>query len=76
MPRKTTDTVQIGLRIREAVRQRVAREAKKNQVSINREMARRIEQSFEIGAIKSIEDVAADLASTWARVRKASGIGT
>ena len=68
--RKPLATVQVGLRLREELRARVAREARKNGVPLNREMARRIEESLEVGAMRSIEEVAAELASTWARVRK------
>ena len=61
----TANTVQMGLRVRETMRQRLHREAKKNQCSINAEINRRIEQSFEAGARRSLEDVATDMASTW-----------
>jgi hypothetical protein len=71
LPRKPSDNVQVGLRLREGLRQRLIREAKKNQIPLNREMSQRLEASFKIGAIKSIEEVAADLVSTWGRIRKA-----
>lgn len=45
--RKITDTVQLKLRIREDLRRRLEREAKKRSVSLNAEMADRIEQSFD-----------------------------
>ncbi len=72
--RKPTDLVQVGLRLREDLRQRVVNEARKNHIPINRELHRRIEQSFEIGMVRSLEAVAADMASTWSRIRKGGGI--
>jgi hypothetical protein len=63
---KPTDTVRTVIRLRRQVRQRVEREAQKNQCSANMEMARRIEQSFEVGAVRSIEDIATELSGSWA----------
>jgi len=68
--RKSTDHVQVGLRIREALRIRLEREAQRNKIPLNREMMNRLERSFDVDAARSINDVASDLASTWARVRK------
>jgi hypothetical protein len=64
--KQPSDTVRTVLRLREGVRQRVEREARKNQCSLNMEMARRIEQSLEAGPVKSIEAVATELPGTWA----------
>ncbi len=68
--RISSDHVQVGLRIREGLRTRLEREAQKNKVPLNREMMNRLERSFDVDAARSINDVASDLASTWARVRK------
>jgi hypothetical protein len=65
LPRKPTENVQVPLRLREGLRQQLIREAHKNGVPVNREMANRLQASFEAGAIKSIESVAADLVNTW-----------
>jgi hypothetical protein len=65
MPRKPTENVQVPLRLREGLRQQLIREAHKNGVPVNREMANRLEASLKMEAIKSIESVAADLMDTW-----------
>ena len=70
MPRKPTDHVQTGLRIREGLRLRLEAAAKRNKLPLNREMMNRLERSFQADAARSIEDVAADLANTWGRIRK------
>jgi hypothetical protein len=43
--RKGTDIIKVNLRLREALRQRLEREAKRNDTSLNSEMARRLEGS-------------------------------
>jgi len=48
MARKSTDTVAITLRIREDLRRRLEREAKKKDTSLNSEMEARLENSFEL----------------------------
>jgi hypothetical protein len=45
--RKTTDIVKVNLRLREALRQRLERQAKRNDTSLNSEMARRLESSLD-----------------------------
>jgi hypothetical protein len=45
--RKKTDTVQLKLRIREALRRRLETAAKAADISLNSEMVRRLEGSFE-----------------------------
>jgi hypothetical protein len=47
MARKPTDTVALTLRIREVLRRRLQREADKDDVSLNWEISRRLEASFE-----------------------------
>jgi hypothetical protein len=44
--RKKTDTVQLKLRIREALRKRLETAARAEEISLNSEMGRRLEQSF------------------------------
>ncbi len=44
--RKPAQTVQVNLRIKEALRRRLEREAQKQQVSLNAEMTRRLEGSL------------------------------
>jgi hypothetical protein len=47
--RKKTATVQLKLRIREELRQKLERQAHGREVSLNSEMVRRLENSFESG---------------------------
>jgi hypothetical protein len=68
MPRKSTDTVAITLRVRESLRQKLEREATRHRVSLNTEMNMRLEDSFEAQARRSNESVAADLDSNALRL--------
>ena len=66
---KPTDYVQLGsFRMHEKLRQQLASEAKKNRVSLNKEMNDRLEQSFRTGAIRSIEDLASSLAKRYRKL--------
>jgi hypothetical protein len=47
MPRKPSETVQLKLRFPERLRIRIEAEAEKNERSMNAEIVRRLEQSFE-----------------------------
>ena len=67
MPRKPTEMVQVNLRIRENLRRRLEREAKKRGVSLNYEMTSRIEQGFDREAHRKIDKVASDLEDVWDR---------
>src|SRR5262249_55455880 len=67
MPRKPGETVQINLRLKEALRRRLEREAKKRGVSLNFEMTSRIEQSFEMESLRAQEAVTADMHVAWSR---------
>jgi hypothetical protein len=71
MSRKPTDTVQAGLRIRESLRRQLEKESEKHRVSINKEMAMRLEDSFKADAVKSIEIIATDLKSIHDRISAA-----
>lgn len=44
--RKLTEVVKTNLRIREDLRRKLAAEAKRKEISLNREMATRLERSF------------------------------
>jgi antitoxin component of RelBE/YafQ-DinJ toxin-antitoxin module len=68
MPRRPDDNVQIGLRVREAMRTRLQREAKKNGVPVNREICNRLERSLQSDAAQTLEEVAAAVTT---RLRKA-----
>jgi hypothetical protein len=64
MPRQPSAVLQYKLRIKESLRRRIEQAAKKRGVSNNVEMVSRLELSF---ALSSIEDIAADMESVWAR---------
>src|SRR5262245_32092862 len=51
MYRKSTDTVQINLRLKESLRRRLNAAAKRNQVSLNAEMVARLDRSLDQEAI-------------------------
>jgi hypothetical protein len=67
MDRKSTDTVAITLRIREDLRRRLERQAKKNNTSLNAEMEARLENSFDQA---DLGEVAATLQKTESELRK------
>ena len=54
--RAGTDIVQLKLRIRETVRARLAAAAKLNGVSLNSEIARRLEASFTLPQLDELVD--------------------
>jgi len=71
--RAKSDTVDIGLRLKEAVRAKVERAAKERGVSMNAEIAGRVERSFERQGV--IEEVLAlaygpQLASVFAKAHQ------
>jgi hypothetical protein len=47
MPRKSTETVQVNLRMKEGLRRRLERKAKRQEVSLNAEMTRRLESDLD-----------------------------
>jgi Arc-like DNA binding domain len=53
--RKSTDIIKMNVRMREVLRQRLEREAKRNATSLNSEIVRRLEQSL------AVEDRISDL---------------
>jgi hypothetical protein len=67
---KPSDVVSPNLRIKEGLRRRLAREAERNQTTLNKEMARRLEQSFDVAPMRSLEQVATDITKSWARLRE------
>jgi hypothetical protein len=68
--RKPYTWVQTNLRIKEALRRQIEAAAKKHQVSFNREVIQRLEDSLEIKARKSLVAIAADMEHSWSRFRK------
>jgi hypothetical protein len=77
--RELAETVVTNLRIKESLRRALELEAQKNQVSLSREMVRRLEESLQSGAKfdlaaltdvrKQMERVGDDLLATWLRVK-------
>jgi hypothetical protein len=61
MARKTTEIVTLSLRIREELRKRIEREAKRADRSMNAEIVHRLELSFQQGDMLAwLEDWASD----------------
>jgi hypothetical protein len=67
MPRKPVDTAHVNLRIREALRRKLEREAKKNRTSLNNEIRVRLEKSFEDSVVRALDEIAEDQKITWGR---------
>jgi hypothetical protein len=71
MPRKPSAVLQYKLRIREDLRQQIEKAAKKDGVSANFEMVRRLKDSFGRESLLSIANVAQDMTILWARYGEA-----
>lgn len=69
--RKPNEVVQVGLRMPEALRDKVERAAKKSDVSLNSELVRRIELSFEQPEMTTVIETA--VASALAKREKSDG---
>jgi hypothetical protein len=67
---KPTDVISTSLRIREALRAKLALAAKENRITLNGEIARRLEESVKAEALRTIDDVANDLIKAWSRYCK------
>jgi hypothetical protein len=67
MAKKLSALVAPNLRIREDLRRRLEREAKRRGVSLNAEMTHRLERSFELDAARSNESIAQDIEQNWLR---------
>jgi Arc-like DNA binding domain len=67
MPRKLVDIAHVNVRIRESLRRKLEREAKKNRTSLNNEIRVRLEESFENSAVRDLDEIAADQKVTWGR---------
>jgi hypothetical protein len=61
MPRKSTDTAHVNLRIRESLRKKLAQEAEDRHWSLNNEIRWRLEASFERQDLLSLTDCSAEL---------------
>jgi hypothetical protein len=72
VPRKPSDIVSPNLRIRESLRSRLAKAAKQNDVSINREMINRLEASFDLKARLELEALREHLNNVTLRIERAT----
>jgi hypothetical protein len=64
----SADLAQVGCRLKEKLRARLESASRERNVSLNREMADRLERSFELEAMRSIEAVAVDLLSRYRKL--------
>jgi hypothetical protein len=60
--RKPTDIIQLRLRLPDRLRQQIEKEAKARESSLNREMVRRLEASFDNENLQAIIQSAIDAA--------------
>jgi hypothetical protein len=67
--RDPAELVLTQLRIRESLRAVLEHEAKKNQISLNREIVRRLEESIEAGARLDLSSIRDDMMTAWLRFR-------
>jgi hypothetical protein len=67
LARKPAVTVVTNLRIKEWLRHALEREADKNQVSLNQEMARRLEQSLENADKLALHSIREGMEIVWMR---------
>lgn len=65
--RAPTETIVTNLRIKELLRRALAYEAEKNQVSLNAEMARRLDASLEAGEKLELTALRNSMEAAWAR---------
>jgi hypothetical protein len=68
--RNANAIVQVGLRLRESLRRKLEAAAKEHQVSFNREITARLQDSLEAKTRQSLADIAADMERNWSRMRK------
>jgi Arc-like DNA binding domain len=67
MPRRPHDLANINLRIRESLRAKIEREARKRHFSLNNEIRIRLEDSLNRDAMRTLDDIAQDMQIVWAR---------
>ena len=67
LSRKPAETVVTNLQIKESLRSALEREADKNQVSLNREMTRRLEESLENADKLVLHRIRDDMEIIWLR---------
>jgi Arc-like DNA binding dprotein len=67
MARKSVETVQVNLRIKESLRRQLERKAAQHRISLNQEMKIRLEDSLKKEATRSLEGIAEDMDNVWQR---------
>jgi hypothetical protein len=67
MPRQSHEVAHISLRLREPLRAKLEREAKRHRFSINNEIRIRLEDSFTRDDIRKLGDIADDMEVNWMR---------
>jgi hypothetical protein len=72
MPRRPNDLIQVNLRLRESLRRKLEREAKKHRTSFNNEIRVRLEDSLEKAAARDLDSIRADMEIVWLRYAKLS----
>jgi hypothetical protein len=65
--RKPEELVITNLRIRESLRRALEREAEQHQISLNKEIINRLEDSLEVGDKLKLSDIANDMTMNWMR---------
>ena len=65
--RAKSDVVEIGLRLKELLRSRLQQAAKRNDVSLNREMVNRLTDSFEYVSRLRLDEIQAGMSLAWAK---------
>ena len=65
--RKPEELVITNLRIRESLRRALEREAEQHQLSLNKEIINRLEDSLEAGARLEFSTIHADMETAWLR---------
>jgi hypothetical protein len=67
--RRPTEIVQVGLRIRESLRRKLEAEARRHRVSLNNEIALRLQDSFEdLGARRSLDSITMQMGLYWTQL--------
>ncbi len=73
MARKASDIAQLKLRIREDLRARLEKAAKKRDVSLNFEMTSRLAESFEHSALLKLSEITVDMDNAYSRYARETG---
>jgi 7-keto-8-aminopelargonate synthetase-like enzyme len=67
MSRQPHEIANINLRIRETLRAKLEREAKRHRFSLNNEIRLRLEDSFTRAATRTLDDIADGIEMSWSR---------